>query len=105
VRESLIGFSPDTDMAAVPFTNTTYYLDPSFPLLLDLLSKEEATRYAKLSPRSRPGAVSAEINIILQILGARIQYVDAFLGKVQVRRRGREGGRVGKKNGVSTDFL
>ena len=92
-------------MAAVPFTNTTYYLDPSFPLLLDLLSKEEATRYAKLSPRSRPGAVSAEINIILQILGARIQYVDAFLGKVQVRRRGREGERVGKKNGVSTDFL
>ncbi|GAB5034670.1 Hypothetical protein NocV09_02001190 [Nannochloropsis oceanica] len=83
VRESLIGFSPDSDMAAVPFINTTYYLDPSFPQLLDLLSKDEAIRYARLSPRSRPGAVSAEINIILQILGARIQYVDAFLGKVQ----------------------
>lgn len=82
VRESLLGFCPDSPMKDIPFTKETFYLDPSEPQLLDLLSTEEATRYADLPARSRPGAVAAEINIILQILGSRFVYVDAFLGKV-----------------------
>ncbi|EKU20316.1 membrane protein, partial [Nannochloropsis gaditana CCMP526] len=83
VRESLSGFSPNSDMGTVSFSNSTFYLDPSLPHLLDLLSKEEAERYAALSPRARPGAVSAEINIILQILSTRMLYADAFLCKAQ----------------------
>lgn len=46
-------------------------------------SLPSTNRYAGMSARARPGAVSAEINIILQILGSRFQYVDAFMGKAQ----------------------
>lgn len=67
----------------VPFTNQTFYLDPIQPQLLDLLTREEAERYAAMSPRARPGAVAAEINIILQILGTRLEYFDAFVCKTQ----------------------
>lgn len=47
------------------------------------MTREEAVRYAAMSPRARPGAVAAEINMILQILGTRFQYFDAFVGKTQ----------------------
>ena len=45
VREAVLGFDPGSELVNVPFTNTTFYMDPTQPQLLDMLSKEEAQRY------------------------------------------------------------
>jgi len=54
-----------------------------------------------MAPRSRPGAVALEINMIIQLLGSRFQFIDQFLNKAQmhlhVSRSREEGG--GRRRG------
>jgi hypothetical protein len=38
-----------------------------------------------MAPRTRPGAVCVEINMLLQLLALRFQFSDAFLGQAQAQ--------------------
>lgn len=56
VHAAILGFNPDSEFRNMPFTPSTYYLDPIKPPLADLLSLGEAQRYGK-EGEIRPSAV------------------------------------------------
>lgn len=85
VRESVLGFCPTSGLDDLPFDSQTFVLDPTNPQLVDLLTPEERDRYATMAPRTRPGAVCVEINMLLQLLALRFQFSDAFLGQAQAQ--------------------